>query len=403
MGTPACLQLEQVADVARISVAMDDLTPNPKGCSEFDPHPFKKEKCRSCGRPWHEHKGAISEQHLQPFLKAKADAENKRLQEEAAAKAKARAKALAKKKASRSAEDEWFFDDADDDAESEDDQLGFQMLGGGDAKSTTATTAVTPVEKEVGKPMKIVNLIDFGECDVKEESSTESGGEPMGSQLPAPLDQHEQSDIASSAGPESAAALSGPGPQEVELMEELELLRQRLKDSDAERDVLVSIVQDEVAEKQRVIDDLMRQRKETEEKLKSTQESVEALTRQKEEAVRASVTAEAAASAAAAQAAEAVAAADAATAALAAAKRQQEEDAATAAMAAAKRQQEEEERARSPGPLRQSAALAEPNQEGKAQADSTPAQLQVQHANTDSLPMRLLNPRVWTKCLRPPE
>jgi len=122
----------------------------------------------------------------------------------------------------------------------------------------------------------------------------------------------------------------------VELIEEVEHLRQRLKGSDAERDVLVSIVQDEVAEKQRVIDGLMRQMKETEEKLRSAQESVDTLTRQKEEAVRAAATAGAAASAVAAQAAKAFAAAD----------------AATAAMAVAKRQHEE--RARSAGPLKRS-------------------------------------------------
>jgi len=370
---------------------MDDLTPNPNRCSEFDPHPFKKEKCKNCGRPWHEHKGVISEKHLHGFLKAKKDAENKRLQEEAEAKAKARAKVLAKKKASRSAEDGWFFDDEQDDAESEEEQLGFQMLEGSELNSNTATTPASPVEKQAGKPMKIVNLIDFGECDVKEEASTESGGEPTGPGLPGPMDQYqcEQSDVASSAEPESAAAPSGPGPEEVELMEEIEHLRQRLSDSVGERDVLVSIVQDEVAEKQRVIDDLMRQRNETEEKLKSTQESVEELTRQKEEAVRAAATAEAAASAAAAQAAEAVAAAD----------------AAAAAMAAAKSQQQD--RARSPEPLRPSVAIAELKQgvpsASENQAGSNPAQLQVERAETDSLARRLLNPRVWTKCLRPPE
>jgi len=361
--------------------AMDDLTPNPKRCSEFQPHPFKKKQCKNCGRPWREHKGVISEKHLHGFLKAKADAENKRLREEAEANAKARAKALAKKKASRSAEDEWFFDDAKDEAESEEEQVGFQMLEGGDFKSTTATTPEAPVEKQTGKTMKVVNLIDFGQCDVKEEASTESGGEPIGPGLPGTVDHYEQSDIASSAGPESATAPAGPGP--VELMQEIELLRQRLKDSDAERDVLVSIVQDKVAEKQRVIDDLMRQRTETEKNLRSTQESVEALTRQKEEAVRVAATAEAAASAAAAQAAEAVAA----------------RDAAAAEMAAAKSQQEE--CARSPGPLRQSADHDEPKQE--VPIASNPAQLQVERADTAGLAGRLLNPRVWTKCLRPPE
>jgi len=375
---------QESASVCRST--MDELTLNPNRCSEFEPHPFKKTKCKNCSRPWQEHKGVISEKHLQGFLKAKADAENKRLQEEAEANATARAKALAKKKASRTAEDEWFFDDATPSAESEDEQLGFQMLEGGDLKSTTATIAA-PVERQTGKPMKIVNLIDFGECDVKEEASTDSGSEPISAGLLGPVDQHDQSDIASSV-PESAAPF-GLGLDVVELIEEVDHLRQRLKDSDAERDVLVSIVQDEVAEKQRVIDDLMRQRKETDDKLRSAQESVDALTRQKEEAVRVAATAEAAASAAAAQASEAVAAAD----------------AATAAMAVAKRQHEE--RARSSGPLKRSAALAEPKQEmsigSEKRSGSAPAQLQVERADTDSLARRLLNPRVWTRCWRPPE
>jgi len=54
---------------------MDELVENPDGCTRFEPNAFKRVKCKQCGRPWHEHKGVITEAHVDGMVKLSQDGE----------------------------------------------------------------------------------------------------------------------------------------------------------------------------------------------------------------------------------------------------------------------------------------------------------------------------------------
>eukprot|EP00931_Biecheleriopsis_adriatica_P037006 TRINITY_DN21243_c0_g1_i1.p1 TRINITY_DN21243_c0_g1~~TRINITY_DN21243_c0_g1_i1.p1 ORF type:complete len:276 (+),score=55.88 TRINITY_DN21243_c0_g1_i1:87-914(+) len=112
-------------------------------CEKFEPNPFKiaillqKENCKHCGRPWTEHQGVISENLFDGYLQA-----------------------------IREAADEWqkgsspFPDDSDDD-------VGFRMVA--PDTLTASETCCAEIEPQVHRPPKVLNLIDFRECDVAPE------------------------------------------------------------------------------------------------------------------------------------------------------------------------------------------------------------------------------------------
>ena len=60
-----------------------------------------EEKCKHCGRSWTEHRGAISEEHLEKFLQKKQQAQLEKERKEAEATQAAAAKKAAKKRASQ--------------------------------------------------------------------------------------------------------------------------------------------------------------------------------------------------------------------------------------------------------------------------------------------------------------
>jgi len=113
------------------------------------------------------------------------------------------------------------------------------------------------------RPLKVINLVDFGECN------------HLGGFIGAPSDGASGSARSSSAGlcppppagaepplprmpPPAAATAAFPPTSESQprLEEEIQYLRQRLADSNEERSICVAIVRDEVADKQRAIDEL---------------------------------------------------------------------------------------------------------------------------------------------------
>jgi len=279
--------------------------PNPDRCQRFEPNAFKKEKCKNCGRPWQEHLGVISQELVDGYVQAKQKATSEREKKEAEAKAKARAKAVAKKKAVQAVEDEWFFDGPKDDNamgdDSEDDDQAFRMFSRDDLDSA-------PIERrqargsETNKPLKVVNLIDFGECNVTEEpmsfgaaaaSSSDRGLGGVTHRLSCPsLLPFAGKPSAGSAGSDSpilastsrrsepALSLHSLGPPmdaefpQQELESELQHLRQMLKDANEEKSIQMEIAGDEVAAKQQVIDTLSRERSDMQEQLISVREQL---------------------------------------------------------------------------------------------------------------------------------
>lgn len=293
--------LRQGASATALWVDMDELVPNPDGCTRFDPNTFKKEKCKNCGRIWKEHLGAISPSVVEQFQKAKQKAVDEKLRQETEAKEKERAKLLAKKKAAQAVEDEWLFDGSKDDRGLEpdsDDDLGFKMFTQEDmASAAFEMRAQRP--SDTGKTLKVVNLIDFGECDVPDETAPEcmgtysnalhsdDRGVSLGSDMDGPSfpsgdgDQTGKSNsscvqfdlgIASNSnGPEASAR-----DVNQELQSEIEHLQLMLAHAKEETSIQVAIVKDEVAERQQLIEDLIRQRGELEASLRNTRTQLQA-------------------------------------------------------------------------------------------------------------------------------
>lgn len=306
------------------SAGMDvELTPNPDKCARFEPNPFKTQKCKHCGRPWTEHLGVISEEHVAKYTEALQKAADDKAAKEAEAKAKAKAKATAKKKAQQAVEDEWLFDGSATgeshtiDLDSDDD-LGFRMYSASDMASAPVESR-QPRNSETTKTLKVVNLIDFGECDVPEEDATVSSSstsfavtrvppEPAGvspvsaaATLP-PSSSESLSAVVKSPPPAGRSGRSvspgahlrngfgsGMGSHEEALLAEIDHLRQQLDDAAQERQIQVEMIKDDVLEKQKQVEELAQKNSDIEVALKSSKEEAlavkQSLTAAQDEAV----------------------------------------------------------------------------------------------------------------------
>jgi len=276
---------------------LNELQPNPDDCTKFEPNPFKQEKCKHCGRLWIEHKGVISEEYLLKFLKKRLQEKEEKEKKEAEAVQAAAAKKLAKKRASQAAEDDWLFEDKDKDKDGtveatgndSDDDMGFRMLLG----SEIGNFAPQKVEH---KELKVVNLIDFNECDVADDTE-EANGEATGSSVStrAPLiEARPEVSYPMGKGDSGFHDSAGRLPSGLQsashhdLVEEIQLLRQMLEDANEEKEIQVEIVRDDVAEKQQKILELTRQKDEMEALLREARSKIESYDEQpKEEAATA--------------------------------------------------------------------------------------------------------------------
>jgi len=308
------------------SAGMDvSLTENPDGCPSFEPNPFKTQKCKNCGRLWTEHLGVITEAQIATYRKSLQKAADDKSAKEAEAKAKAKAKATAKKKAQQAVEDEWLFDGgastedqktiALDDS---DDDMGFRMYLGSEVGSAPVDSRQAR-PSETAKTLKVVNLIDFGECDVPEEIEASSSSTsfnmispPAPAVAPPPVSMPTPA-APSSSETASAAVVKPPPPpgrsgrsaspgahlksglgagmrdHEEALLAEIEHLRQQLDDAAQERQIQVEMIKDDVLEKQKQVEELSQKNSDMEAALKSAkQEALElkqGLTAAQEEAV----------------------------------------------------------------------------------------------------------------------
>jgi len=124
----------------------------------------------------------------------------------------------------------------------------------------------------------VVNLIDFGECDVVEEQEAAAATPAPGiTPRPAAADPAADGDgVVGAVGADSLANLS-TGEEAPDLLAEIQHLRQMLADANEEKNIQVAIIQDEVTEKQRLIDDLAQKRAQSEAALKAATEQLEAL------------------------------------------------------------------------------------------------------------------------------
>mmetsp|Transcript_37454 Transcript_37454/g.86400 ORF Transcript_37454/g.86400 Transcript_37454/m.86400 type:complete len:1136 (-) Transcript_37454:40-3447(-) len=241
---------------------MDELLPNPEGCTKFVPNPFKKEKCKDCALPWEQHKGAISEAEVKLFLEARQKVVDAKAKAEADAKAKARAKKEAKRKSEAAVEDEWLMGEvADDKGEDSDasDGKGFQMFAASDFQEQAAAQPAKP------KELKVRNLIDFSECDVAEDipSAKEQVPTPVEAtaaaarrmtvpaRLPVEAISSEENVMLSKPAVSSSSIAAPPvrqGPDVEELEIEVQDLRQMLAQANEVKAIELDIIKDEVEE-----------------------------------------------------------------------------------------------------------------------------------------------------------
>jgi len=249
------------------SAVAEQLHRNPVGCRHFEPNVFRRERCKHCGHPWQLHAGAISDHDARAAagLRQRVDRDRERAQE--ANRARARAVTAQQRSRRRGIEDEWFFGDAPaqdsgSDGGNDSDDVGFRMFSGRDL-DRAPIERISASSSSAPRPLKVINLVDFGECNhlggfVGGASDGASGSARSSSAaLCPPPPAGAEPPLPRMPPPASATAVFSPTAEsQPRLEEEIQYLRQRLKDSDEERSICVAIVRDEVADKQRAIDEL---------------------------------------------------------------------------------------------------------------------------------------------------
>lgn len=208
----------------------------------------------------------MDEEVVNPFKqKAAADAkrreEEKLRKEQEAAAAKA-AKAAKAKQSKRTAEDDWFFDDATGETpgsfvdDHDDDEAGFQML---DLQQAPDASADRRASADV-KPLKLTSLIDFDECNVAVDETVPSQGTPgwSGADVEGPAPSFSQNSMQSASAAKPDSRFSGSGDQA--LLAELQHLQQRLADAEEEKQIQLSIVQDENSSLKQEVKDVTAER-----------------------------------------------------------------------------------------------------------------------------------------------
>lgn len=248
---------------------MDELLPNPDGCTKFEPNQFKKEKCKHCGQLWSSHKGVISQELVQNYQQAKLRIAEDKEKKEAEARAAAQAKKNAKKKTNQAAEDDWLFDGSKDDTsktmadEDSDDDLGFRMFSAAELASA-APSSSDPDSRQ----LKVVNLIDWGECDIPEESDKIVATTPSieAAQRPAAGScQVSEANVSI-----TVTALDAPA-FDTDYFAEIQHLRERLADAEEEKKIQIDIVRDEVREQQHQIAELRQRLVETQKQMQESE------------------------------------------------------------------------------------------------------------------------------------
>lgn len=234
--------------------------------------------------------GCISAATVAGFTEARARAAQSRASAEAGARARDRAEAQQRRLQQRAVEDNWYLDDVPapaDSASSDSEHDGFQMLSVQDVQRASASSSSS------NRTLKVVNFIDFGECNVRAPSAAPTARRHCPSADPHPVSW--AFGIGTSSSSSSGASASSPAPaasdgmrrsagfavpmqsREDVLLDEVALLRQMLADASEEKKIQLSVVHDEVSEKQACINELARRHAESEAMLQTAGAEVEQL------------------------------------------------------------------------------------------------------------------------------
>lgn len=145
------------------------------------------------------------------------------------------------------------------------------------------------------RTFKVINLVDFDECNrlssfVAGPSDIASGSASSSAGLCPPPPAGAEPPLPRMPPPAAADAAVASPPLETKpwLEEEIQYLRQRLADSDEERSICVAIVRDEVADRQRTIDELRCRNKDVEASMRTLLRELEKLRMEREPSTMAS-------------------------------------------------------------------------------------------------------------------
>lgn len=250
---------------------MDDLVENEHGCVRFEPNPFKQAQCKSCRSPWYQHKGAIDEELLCVFVESRRKANEDKQRKGEQEKREARAKKRAKKKNSGAVEDAWLREGTSP-AEGNDMEVcsdsGDASDGDGDGDAGFRMLEVDQSHRRSPERMeaqpKVVNLVDFAECDIPEEES-QAGSVQL-------------ADVGSgSCGAGGQAELAAAAAGFESQSQEVEYLRLRLASVNEEKRLEMEILQEKVSAEQAVCGQLRQELSGLQSSLLGTQENLPSL------------------------------------------------------------------------------------------------------------------------------
>lgn len=225
-----------------------------ENCDTFAPNPFKlaillqKENCKNCGRSWTDHQDVISEDQVGGYLKAIKNAADdwRKLQQ-----------------VKHTGDHEsWLSDEFQDaltttevpDSETESSDVEFQMF----TPTNFGEAPVKHEQKAAKNSLKVINLIDFGECNEIPESQFPSPELQDGT---APCDNEVCNACAHHDAVHSSQLLHE------NLQEQIHSLKQMLLDTVQEKAVQISFLHDELHEKDQLIADLRRRHSDSESSL----------------------------------------------------------------------------------------------------------------------------------------
>eukprot|EP00930_Biecheleria_cincta_P069655 TRINITY_DN5736_c0_g1_i1.p1 TRINITY_DN5736_c0_g1~~TRINITY_DN5736_c0_g1_i1.p1 ORF type:complete len:527 (-),score=107.04 TRINITY_DN5736_c0_g1_i1:126-1706(-) len=238
-----------------------------ENCDTFAPNPFKlaillqKENCKNCGRPWTDHQDVISEDQVGGYLKAiKSAADDWRKIQQA------------KDAGDR---ESWLPEEFRDalsatevpDSETDGSDVEFQMF----TPTNFSEATVEHDQQAADKMLKVVNLIDFGECNEIQDCQT-----------PPPELRDGATTCDDEIGNECADhdAMHSKQSSHEHLQEQIHNLKQMLLDTVQEKAVQISILHDDLHEKDRLIADLRRRHSDSESSLCEMRDQIWSLQKQ---------------------------------------------------------------------------------------------------------------------------
>lgn len=284
------------------------LAPNLYNCKCFRPNAFRQGRCMDCGLSWSQHQGVIAEEYISKYcslgelravvVAAEEGAATEKcaesvtpvlpaeplpeLEAEEERAAESWRPSMSGRGGTRTAEQDWFYTDADMRCDRGEGDSAEVAAGGFEMSEITPQEKSQVVQQLSSPKVKVVNLINFEECNVSDDPDTRSrmsianhddvlgkwedleatsscSGETIAESL-------ELSQTSSEADPSSSDGGHAGRAKQEELLAEIQHLKERLLDTHVEKQIELDIVRNQLAAKQLLVEELLKQSSELEQK-----------------------------------------------------------------------------------------------------------------------------------------